>query len=136
MALDRLRFSNIERFGKLVKTWATGKNYLQDDNEYHIPADLEDFRRQNSEAQTGIHIPEWAKKVKFVSCESDTIVIRIPPKAFIEDLEERLTAPGASYPLPDAYKQAFGGKDPVIAKEKMLDFHASRIGDYTSTFCL
>jgi hypothetical protein len=136
MALDRLRFSNIERFGKLVKTWATGKNYLEDGKDYGIPADLDEFRRQNAEAQTGVHIPDWAKKVKFVACEPDTIVIRVPPKHAIEDSEQRLTAPGASYPLPDAYKQAFGGLDPVIAKEKMLDFHASRIGDYTSTFCL
>jgi hypothetical protein len=136
MALDRLRFSNIERFGKLVKSWSTGKNYLEDGNNYEVPVDLDEFRRQNVEAQTGVHIPDWAKKVRFVSCESDTIVIRIPPKAFIEDSEERLTAPGANYPLPEAYKQAFGGQDPVIAKEKMLDFHAARIGDYTSTFCM
>lgn len=136
MALDRLRFSNIERFGKLVKTWATGKNYLEDGKSYDIPADLEEFRRQNAQAQTGAHIPDWATKVQFVACAPDTIVIRVPPKHAIEDSEERLTAPGATYPLPEAYKQAFGGLDPVIAKEKILDFHAARIGDYTSTYCL
>jgi len=136
MALDRLRFANIERFGKLVKTWATGKNYLADGNVYAVPENLDEFRRQNAEAQTGVHIPDWATKVKFVPCESDTIVIRIPPKHFIEDSEERLNQPGATYPLPDAYKQIFGGLDPVIAKENILDFHACRIGDYTSTLCL
>jgi hypothetical protein len=136
MAIDRLRFANIERFGKLVKSWATGKNYLADGNSYVIPGDLEEFRRQNAEAQTGVHIPDWAKKIKFVACEPDTIVIRVPPKHMIEDSEERLSENGATYPIPDMYKKIFGGLDPVIAKEQLLDFHASRIGEYTSNLCL
>jgi hypothetical protein len=136
MAIERLRFANIERFGKLVKTWATGKNYLDDGSDYKLPEDLDEFRRQNVEAQTGVHIPDWAKKVKFVSCEDDEIVIRIPPKWAIEEAERRLNEPGGAYPIPDAYKQIFGGVDPVIAKDKLLDFHAVRIGDYTSTFCI
>jgi hypothetical protein len=135
MAIDRLRFANIERFGKLVKTWATGRNYLNDGHNYELPKTMDEFKQQNSEAQTGAHIPDWATKVKFVSCEEDTILIRIPPERIIREAEERLTAPGGSYPLPDIYKQIFGGSDPVIAKEKILDFHAGRIGDYTSAFC-
>jgi hypothetical protein len=136
MAIDRLRFANIERFGKLMKSWATGKNYLDDGKAYTLPTDIEEFKRQNVEAQTGVHIPDWATKVKFVTCDDDTLVLRVPPKRLIEDSEARLTEPGATYPLPDIYKQIFGGADPVIAKDQILNFHASRIGDYTSTFCL
>jgi hypothetical protein len=136
MAIDRLRFANLERFGKLVKTWATGKNYLADGNEYDLPRDLDEFRRQNAEAQTGAHIPDWAKKVRFVACEPDEIIIRIPPKREVEEAEKRLNEPGGAYPLPEPYKEIFGGVDPVIAKEKLLDFHAVRIGDYTSSFCI
>lgn len=136
MAMDRLRFANIEKFGKLVKSWATGKNYLDDGNEYRLPHDLDEFRKQNAEAQTGVHIPDWATKVRFVSCEPDEIIIRIPPKRAIEEAEARLAEPGGNYPMPDAYKEIFGGMDPVIAKEKLLDFHAVRIGDYTSSFCM
>ena len=136
MAIDRLRFANLERFGKLVKSWATGKNYLEDGNDYVLPGDMEEFKRQNAEAQTGVHIPEWATKVKFVACEADTILIRVPPKHLIEDSESRLTEPGASYPIPEMYKKVFGGLDPVIAKDQLLNFHASRIGEYTSNVCL
>ena len=38
MALERMQVTNHERWGNLVKTWSTGKNYLDDDNEYPIPA--------------------------------------------------------------------------------------------------
>jgi hypothetical protein len=136
MAIDRLRFANLERFGKLVKTWATGTNYLGDGNDYELPRDLEEFRRQNADAQTGAHIPDWAKKVRFVACEPDEIIVRIPPKRAIEEAEKRLSEPGGAYPLPEPYKEIFGGVDPVIAREKLIDFHAVRIGDYTSTFCI
>jgi hypothetical protein len=37
MAIERLQVTNHERWGKLVKTWATGNNYLEDDNEYPLP---------------------------------------------------------------------------------------------------
>ena len=34
MAIERMVVTNHERWGNLVKTWSTGKNYLGDDNEY------------------------------------------------------------------------------------------------------
>lgn len=136
MTLDRLRFANLERFGKLMKTWATGKSYLDDGKTYPLPQDLEEFERQNVEAQTGLHVPDWAKKIAFVTCDEDTLVIRVPAKRHIEESEARLSEPGASYPLPDIYKEIFGGVDPVIAKDRVLDFHACRIGEYTSSFCI
>jgi len=36
MAIDRLRVTNHEVWGKLVKTWATGINYLGDGNDYPL----------------------------------------------------------------------------------------------------
>ena len=136
MAIERMVVTNHERWGNLVKTWSTGKNYLGDDNEYPIPESVDEFKEQLAKAQVFMTVPERYTQIKFVAQDIDTIVVRLPPKFAIEDSEERLSAPGASYPLPEAYKQAFGGQDPVIAKEKMLDFHAARIGDYTSTFCI
>ena len=37
--IERLQVTNHERWGKLVKTWATGTNYLDDDNDYPLPDD-------------------------------------------------------------------------------------------------
>src|SRR3982074_1094205 len=43
MAIERLVVTNHERWGQLVKTWSTGKNYLEDDNEYPIPQSVDEF---------------------------------------------------------------------------------------------
>jgi len=37
MQIERLQVTNHERWGNLVKTWATGVNYLGDENQYPIP---------------------------------------------------------------------------------------------------
>ena len=65
----------------------------------------------------------------------DTIVVRLPPKVTIEDSEELLNKPGATYPLPPFYKRLFNGMDPVIPESEKFKVHAERIGDYTISFC-
>ena len=52
--IERMQVTNHERWGKLVKTWSTGKNYLDDDNDYPMPDDH--GRVQGATRQgTGIH---------------------------------------------------------------------------------
>jgi len=46
MRIERLQITNHERWGKLVKTWSTGKNYLDDENEYPVPETVEQFKEQ------------------------------------------------------------------------------------------
>ena len=43
--------TNHERWGKLVKTWATGTNYLEDDNEYPLPTTMDEFKEPLAKAQ-------------------------------------------------------------------------------------
>ena len=40
--IERLQVTNHERWGKLVKTWATGTNYLEDENAYPLPETVDD----------------------------------------------------------------------------------------------
>ena len=61
----------------------------------------------------------------------DTIVVRLPPAFAIADSEEKLSKPGATYPLPPFYKRLFNGMDPVIPEADKFKVHAERIGDYT-----
>ena len=75
--------TNHERWGKLVKTWATGNNYLEDDNEYPIPDSVDEFKEQLAKAQVFATVPDRFKKIKFVSQDQDTIVVRLPPKMMI-----------------------------------------------------
>ena len=135
MALERMVVTNHERWGNLVKTWATGHNYLEDDNEYPVPETVDEFKNQLAKAQVFMTVPERYKQVKFVAQDYDTIVVRLPPKFAIEDSEERLSKPGATYPLPPFYKRLFNGIDPVIPEEEKFRVHAERIGDYTISVC-
>ncbi len=120
MAIERMTVTNHERWGNLVKTWSTGKNYLEDGNEYPIPESVDEFKEQLAKAQVFMTVPERFKQIKFVAQEQDTIVVRLPPKVMIADSEERLSQPGATYPLPPFYKRLFNGMEPVIPEEREI----------------
>lgn len=135
MQIERLQVTNHERWGNLVKTWATGVNYLGDDHSYPVPQTMDEFKEQLAKAQVFATVPERFKNIKFVSSDQDTIVVKLPPKAMIEDSESLLNQPGATYPLPPFYKRLFNGLDPVIPEEERLRVHAERIGDYTISLC-
>ena len=79
MALERMQVTNHERWGNLVKTWSTGKNYLDDDNEYPIPTTIDEFKEQLAKAQVFMTVPDRYTKVQFVEQHMDTIVVRLPP---------------------------------------------------------
>ena len=87
MQIERLQVTNHERWGNLVKTWATGVNYLGDENSYPVPTSMEEFKEQLAKAQVFATVPERFKNIKFVSSEQDTIVVKLPPKAMIDDSE-------------------------------------------------
>jgi hypothetical protein len=99
MSIERLQVTNHERWGKLVKTWATGTNYLGDEHEYPLPATMDEFKEQLAKAQVFANVPERFKQIQFVSSDQETILVRLPPKVMIEDSEELLNKPGATYPL-------------------------------------
>ena len=103
MAIERMVVTNHERWGNLVKTWSTGKNYLEDSNEYPIPTSVDEFKEQLAKAQVFMTVPE--RYTQIMAQDIDTIVVRLPPKFAIEDSEERLSQPGATYPIPPFYKR-------------------------------
>ena len=133
--IERLVVTNHKRWGKLVKTWATGNNYLEDDNEYPLPATIDEFKEQLAKAQVFMTVPERFKHIQFVSSDQETILLRLPPKVMVADSEEMLSEPGATYPIPPFYKRLFNGIDPVIPEDEKFRVHAERIGDYTISFC-
>lgn len=135
MRIERLQITNHERWGNLVKTWATGKNYLDDDNTYPLPTTVEEFKEQLAKAQVFATVPDRFKHIQFVSSDQETILVKLPPKVMIEDSESLLNQPGSSYPLPPFYKRLFNGIDPVIPEEEKFRVHAERIGDYTISLC-
>src|SRR5260370_7015345 len=131
--IERMQVTTDERWGKVVKTWATGSNYLEDDNEYPTPATMDEFKGQLAKAQVFATVRERFTQIKFVSSDQETILVRLPPKVMIADSEALLNEPGATYPLPPFYKRLFNGIDPVIPEEEKFRLHAERISDYTIT---
>ena len=119
----------------LAKTWATGTNYLEDDNVYPLPETMDEFKEQLAKAQVFATVPDRFKHITFVKQEQDTITVKLPPKVMIEDSEALLNQPGATYPLPPFYKRLFNGMDPVIPESEKFKVHAERIGDYTISAC-
>jgi hypothetical protein len=135
MRIERLQITNHERWGKLVKTWSTGKNYLDDDNQYPVPETVEQFKEQLARAQVFATVPERFKNIQFVTSDQETLLLKLPPKVMIEDSEAMLSEQGSTYPIPPFYKRLFNGIDPVIPEDEKFKVHAERIGDYTISNC-
>src|SRR6201987_5145252 len=113
MRIERLQITNHERWGKLVKTWSTGKNYLEDDNEYPVPETVEEFKEQLAKAQVFATVPARFKHIQFVTSDQEPLLLKLPPKVMIEDSEGRLSGVGSTYQTPPFYQRLFNGADPV-----------------------
>lgn len=130
---------NTLQWGKLVKTWATGKSYFLNDNppipveRLPIPRSLEELKTQASLVRADLKIvpPDGVNGLTVVQYSADTLVIRLPPKERIEAMEEELRG-SERYPFRD-YIANFLGRD--LTPAERLDAHACRVGDYTISFC-
>jgi hypothetical protein len=145
-ATPRFEIANFEKWGKLVKTWATGVNKLEDGNAYPLPQDnLQLFKEQCVMAQVGATVPSYVTTVLFVQAgipgeqkinapTFETLLFRLPPKKLVEETEAELQ--NANYAIPTFYNRIFdrpGGPTSIGDKMKL---HAERIGEYTMNVCM
>ena len=63
-------------------------------------------------------VPDRFKQIKFVTQEHGHDRGTLAAEVEIEDSEELLNQPGATYPLPPFYKRLFNGMDPVIPEAR------------------
>lgn len=126
---------NYENWGKLMKTWSTGENYLGDGRDYPRPKTLEQVKEQLAQAQTGLVLPDRVIHLEVVIGRSDTLLLRIPPADLVRATEERLKS--QDYPVPSFYGDVYGGQAPTPLPDlpARLRFHAQRIGDYSIAHC-
>jgi hypothetical protein len=149
----------------LIKTWATGKNYVD-----HVPTETTPFPL-NEEIPPKYPRPKTFKEfvtqcqstgaylvydddnatavdpndnMGFVLAQGDTdvLIIRLSPADFIAQSESVLAADvkaGKSpYPVEPFYRALFQSDvDPgqVDTKAKRADLHANRVGEYTIAMC-
>jgi hypothetical protein len=131
-------------WGKLVKTWATGKNYFKDGKDYPVPNTLAAFCEQLKQAKVQMKIPDWVQSVLFVQKYDQALVVRLPPKEMIEASETQLkklakeSGGPVAYPLPTLYtSEAWRGQAQAkFGIEELLLFHCERIGEYTINNCV
>jgi hypothetical protein len=137
--MEPITVANYLNWGKLVKTWATGKSYFENDfppitvDKLPIPRSIDELKAQMLLVGAGVIIPANVVGLAVVQYTPDTLVIRLPPKARIEAKEEDLRQPGLrAYDLPSFYRDFINRE---LTVQERFDFHACRIGDYTMSMC-
>jgi hypothetical protein len=134
MPIERITVGSYYQWGKLVKTWATGKDYVKNGHKYPKPSSIEELKEQCAKAAVDATIPDHYKYIKFAEGDVDTVVIRLPNATMIAESEAKLEAPGSEYGLPPFYRAIFQNAAPVVPDK--LKLHAERIGDYSMNACL
>jgi hypothetical protein len=131
-----LEISNDVLWGKLVKSWATGNNYVvPGDPPFPIPRTLNELLAITQGIGLSIRFPDGMVGLAIIQYSSQTAVIKLPPKAMVEATEATLRLPGAVYPMPKFYDEFYGKPLPAASADKLLDLHAARIGDYSIRNC-
>jgi hypothetical protein len=147
---DSQSYSN---WGRLVKTWVTGINQFNDNKDYSIPATGEtlqplgsmtkdQFQGMLRDANVTMTVPDRVKRFVFVQDDESTVIVRIPAKKVVEDIQgllEGLVSGGvqqATYPLPKFYTEKWPLTGPTaLPKQELLAMHCQRIGEYTINTC-
>ena len=128
------------KWGKLVKTWATGHSYFEDEtppitiDKLPVPHTIQELKEQMALVGAGaLAPPADVVGLAIVRYSADTMVVRLPPKERIEATEAILEQPGnTAYNFPAFYADFINR--PLNVQER-LDVHACRIGDYTMSMC-
>jgi len=153
---------NHERWGKLVKTWSTGKNYVRHvitndapfpitvaaDPEFPRPGSFREFVAQAQAAGVelffvdGVDNPDVTGRedigFQMIEVSPGTHCVKLPPKDKIEESEARLQLPGAVYGLPDFYRRIHGTlplPEQTSSQSQKAALHAERVGEYTINTC-
>src|SRR4051794_17182416 len=133
---DTLEIDNDILWGKLVKSWATGRNYIYPERgPIAIPRTLDDLLATAEEVGLNITFPDGMVGLAVIQYSPQTAVIKLPPKAMVEQTEEQLRQPDAKYPMPKFYEAFFGTSLPALSQERLFELHAARIGDYSIRNC-
>jgi hypothetical protein len=132
----KLKISDDILWGKLVKSWATGTNYIVSDRPAPpIPRTLDELQAQARDVGLQVSFPDGMVGLEIVQYSGQTAVIKLPPKSMVEETEAEFEAADALYPMPRFYEDFFHGPLPKMSKAELLDLHAARIGDYSIRNC-
>lgn len=121
-------------WGRLVKTWATGKSNFPavSIDKLPVPRTLDDIKAQCVLVGVEITVPEKITGLVVIQHSPETLALRLPSKTMVEEAEADLDQ-GVPYPIPHFY-EVFCGPLNVPPGERKT-FQACRIGDYSIGTC-
>lgn len=150
-------------WGKLVKTWASGRDYVGHviTNDSPFPADNElapnnpkptDFAQLVTQCQQfGVQLyfddgvnnedVQGSEKIELhvVPLHPDTMILRLPMDDKLKESEARLLKAGETYKLPGFYARIHEtpAKDSQTGSpSQKATLHAERVGEYTINTCM
>ena len=131
-----MTISDDVKWGKLVKSWATGKNYVDPTRPAPpIPRDRTEMLAQCASIGLTVTFPNDQVGFAVLQYSPQTVAIKLPPKAMVEATEAELMQQDAAYPIPPFYDDAYGVPLRPMSVDDRLNFHAARIGDYSIRNC-
>jgi hypothetical protein len=136
MPIDPIVVGDDYRWGLLVKSWATGQDYVGGDTSkpypYPRPQTLQEFNDQTAKAGAGVILPRHITSLLMIQGTKELLLIKLPPAEMVKDSE--ITLQTQPYTVPPFYSpRAFGNTAPNVLDK--MKFHAERIGDYTVRIC-
>lgn len=123
-------------WGKLVKSWATGKNYITPTRPAPpVPRTRDELLAQAADVGLQITFPDGMVGLAVIKYSSQTAVIKLPPAEMVNATEDELKQEASVYPLPRFYEDFYRKPLPSLTVQQRLDLHAARIGDYSVRNC-
>jgi hypothetical protein len=136
MPTKTLTISDDVLWGKLVKSWATGRNYVNPgEAPPPVPRTREELLAQCADVGLEVEFPGQQVGLAVLQYSPQTVVLKLPPKEMVEETEAALAAPGAQYPMPIFYEAFFATPLPKLNEDQLMKLHAARIGDYAIRNC-
>jgi hypothetical protein len=144
MAYKRFKVKNYDRWGLLIKTWATGRNYIGGEKDDPAPPEYSQLPSTPAEFINVLNLAgvnptdiDVLTEISYVRVHGPGhLVIRLASNEMISNSEADLIAK-PNYGLPEFYRSMFVGEpaEAPLGNDDKMKFHASRIGDYTLSIC-
>lgn len=133
--VDRVMISDELTWGRLVKSWATGDNYMGAGTTLPpVPRTLDELKAQCAQFNVGLQLPANITALAVMQYSEETVALRLPPRSLVKKSEQGFTSnPNDPYPMPKFYDQFYGHSLPAGINQ--MDLHACRIGDYVIRNC-
>ncbi|MFV0294943.1 MAG: hypothetical protein ACK5JT_02355 [Hyphomicrobiaceae bacterium] len=122
-------------WGMLIKSFATGRNYLTPDGPpIPLPRTLQELKDICVAQGLDVTFPDYHTGLVIIQLSEEVFSIRLPPKTMIDEMEKYLDE-GGNYAAPKFYEEFYLANLDQSSVEKKRRFHAARIGDYSVRMC-